>query len=160
MARSLLLLTSIGLALISRDASPKYRPSTRAVTRFVESRGKLQGETWLSWGADARLQFVRGLLVGYLYGGRQACSLATSQYDLTTSRKLSRECEQNVHHFRQGPEYYADFVTNFYLSYPDDRDIPMRMLIEFADEKNVEQIHDWRITLSNPVRYSARQESL
>jgi len=149
MSRTLLLLTLMGLALISRDSPPKYRPSTRTTTRFVESKGRLQGEIWLGWGSNARVQFVRGFLTGYDDGWQGACGNGVT--GLTGDRERLESCQGAAHPFhRVSDAYYVNFLTHFYLSYPEDRDIPMRMLIHFADEKTAEQVHEWVSVLDKP----------
>jgi hypothetical protein len=52
-------------------------------------------------------------------------------------------CLQPQHEFQSAINRYEEFVTAFYLDYPDDRDLPIRMLLKFADEKSLEQVHQW-----------------
>jgi hypothetical protein len=74
MVRPLSLIMLICIVLISRDSPPKYKPTTRTGTRFVESKGQFEGDIWLSWATGIRVQFVRGFLIGYRYGGRETCA--------------------------------------------------------------------------------------
>jgi hypothetical protein len=145
MVRTLLLMMLIGMVFVSRDSPPKYKPATRTGTRFVESRGQFDGDIWLSWGSGARVQFVRGFRTGYRNGGREACAQSW-----TGNRERLNLCKQAADRFRRGSEGYEEFVTNFYLSYADDRDIPMQTLIEFAGEESAEQVHEWADTLDKP----------
>ena len=138
----------MGLVFISHDSPKMYKPSTRTGTRFVESRGQLQGEIWLTWGSSARVQFAGGFLTGYHEGWMGACGQSWSGH-----RNRLDLCEQGAYRLRSGvfAQYYADFVTHFYLTYPNDRDIPIHTLIEFADEKTAEQVHEWADTIAKPA---------
>jgi hypothetical protein len=44
---------------------------------------------------------------------------------------------------RKEVSHYENFVTGFYRKYPEDRDLPLRILIEASEEKTPEQIHEW-----------------
>jgi hypothetical protein len=146
MARVLLLMTLVGLALISHDSGPTYRASTRTTTRFVESKGHLQGEIWLGWGSNARVQFVRGFLTGYDDGWHGACGNS-----FTGNREQLESCQAAAQPFhRVSDAFYTNYLTQFYLSYPEDRDIPMRMLIHFADDESAEQVHVWVTSQDKP----------
>jgi hypothetical protein len=145
MVRTLLLTILIGVMFVSRDSPPRYKPTTRTGTRFVESRGRFEGDIWLSWGSGARVQFVRGFLIGYRHGEWGACAQSWPGH-----RERLDKCEQAAHRFRRSLEGYEKFVTNFYLSYADDRDIPMQTLLEFADEESAEQVHEWADNLDKP----------
>jgi hypothetical protein len=56
-------------------------------------------------------------------------------------------CMSKLPLFSKGFDYYVTQITNFYETYPQDRDLPLRQLFaQLADSstnKTLEQIHSW-----------------
>ena len=40
-------------------------------------------------------------------------------------------------------QFYEQFITDFYSRYTMDRDVPVRVLLQQADEKTPEELHQW-----------------
>jgi hypothetical protein len=93
--------------------------------------------------------FIRGFLVGHHEGFRRGCGNGVNVTDSSAKRTESAEdtpigrCLASEQLFRKESSFYVEFVTEFYTKYPQDRDLPLRTLIEDSEEKTPEQIHEW-----------------
>jgi hypothetical protein len=99
----------------------------------------------MSWNHVQRDMFIRGFLVGHREGFRRAC-IATIDLVKSTGKPDANgtsSCFASEQFFRKEVSYYENFVTDFYTKYPEDRDLPLRILIEDSEEKTPEQVHEW-----------------
>ena len=127
----------ITLALVlclSRQASGQSESHT---ARFPESRSIEPGKIWLHWSQSERRGSVKGFLIAYREAYRQSC--VASAIDSGTDDTL---CLARQQVFRREVAYYQSFVTEFYTRYPEDRDVPMRMLLMSADDRTQSEIHE------------------
>jgi hypothetical protein len=111
--------------------------------RFPESRSFSPGKLWLEWKQAERTGFVRGFIVGHGNGYDSGCITASSDSKDSCPEADSVTCVQKQHLFRKDVPFYEKFVTDFYSRYPEDRDVPMRILILQADDKSPDEVHQW-----------------
>jgi hypothetical protein len=116
--------------------------------RFPASRTIMPGEVWLSWETPIRQWFVKGFMAGYEVGYHEGCKDAASDAKTTQSDKsqdADRSCP-NEEVFNNKAGVYERQMTEFYVKYPQDRDLPLptlaRMLVS-RQPKTLQQVHDW-----------------
>jgi hypothetical protein len=118
-------------------------------SRFANTGRSFQGSLWMGWNGTQRDMFIRGFLVGHDEGLRRGCSSVANVTKFDAIRTESPEdsligkCLANQEIFRKAASYYENFVTAFYTKYPEDRDLPLQILIEDSEDKTPEQIHEW-----------------
>jgi hypothetical protein len=123
--------------------------SQERASRFPDSRGSFQGDLWMGWNHSQRDMFIRGFLVGHHEGFRRGCGTAVDVVKPITRPAESPEdtpigrCLAGEQVFRKEASYYEDFVTGFYTEHPEDRDLPLRILLEDSEEKTPGQVHEW-----------------
>jgi hypothetical protein len=117
--------------------------------RFPESRSYSPGKLWLEWSPSERTGFVRGFIVGHDDGYRQACAISKAVGPHPSVAGVLDPCLKELHLFHNDLPYYAKFVTDFYTTYSEDRDVPLRILLLQADQKTPEQVHQWLATGSS-----------
>jgi hypothetical protein len=120
------------------------------------SRGIAEGEDWLKWDNNARQQYVWCYVLAFQHGFQFACKVtATSKKtsSVSTLTDLSEEgCMARMPKFSKPIEYYSQKITDFYTSYPADRYVMIRELLDnMLDSRDltIEQIHE---KLKNHVR--------
>lgn len=111
--------------------------------RFPESRSYSPGTMWLEWSASERTGFIRGFIVGHEDGYRQACTVAESGKQPASATTGFDPCLEKRHLFRQDVSHYKHYITDFYKQYPEDRDVPVRILLMQADQKTPKEVHQW-----------------
>jgi hypothetical protein len=52
-------------------------------------------------------------------------------------------CLKEQHLFQRDLSCYEKFVTDFYTRYPQDEDVPVRVLLLQADQKTIQEVHEW-----------------
>jgi hypothetical protein len=139
---------AIGCLLISMCVVVGDAGGQEHASRFPESRGGFEGDLWMNWNNTQRNMFIRGFLVGHHEGFRRGCGTAVVVTKPDTKGAGPEEtpigrCLAGEQIFRREASYYEEFVTRFYTKYPEDRDLPLRTLIEDSEEKTPEQIHEW-----------------
>jgi hypothetical protein len=119
--------------------------------RFPESRSYSPGKVWLEWTSAERTGFVKGFIVGHGDGYQSGCRIAETDR-IGSPKKADDEfdpCLQQRHLFRKEIPFYENYITSFYNRYSLDRDVPLRVLLLQADEKNPEEVHQWLAKKSN-----------
>jgi hypothetical protein len=117
----------------------------RSTLRFPESRSYSPGKIWLAWTPAERDGFVKGFILGHDDGYQSGCRAAAEAGSATEKHPDSDfdPCLQKRHLFRKDAAFYREFITDFYTRYPMDRDVPIRILLLQADEKNADELHQW-----------------
>lgn len=112
--------------------------------RFPESGSYSPGKLWLEWTQGERIGFVKGFIVGHAEGYKSGCRTAeTSGSDSRGASSGFDPCLQQRHLFGKDAEFYEQFVTDFYSQYVMDQDVPVRVLLQQADKKTPEEVHQW-----------------
>lgn len=111
--------------------------------RFPESRSYSPGKLWLRWDHGERTGFIRGFILGYGDGYQGACRASESNNASQGIPKGFDPCLQQRHLFGKDVRFYEQFITDFYNRYTMDRDVPLRVLLLQADERNPDQVHQW-----------------
>jgi len=109
--------------------------------RYPESRSYSPGKLWLEWSPSERTGFVRGFIVGHDDGYQRACALTRAGSPHTGVASDVDPCLKEQHLFHKDLPYYEKFVTDFYTTYSEDRDVPLRILLLQADQKTPEEVH-------------------
>jgi hypothetical protein len=127
-------------AVVGIVGSPQKHPS-----RFPDSRFVPEGDVWMSWNHSQRDMFVRGYIAGHREGYRLACRTALKVMKPleTISESPFSQCMAGGQGFRKEISHYEKFLTEFYSKYPGDRDVPLRILLAEAEDKTLEQVHEW-----------------
>jgi hypothetical protein len=111
--------------------------------RFPESRSYSPGKLWLQWTPSERTGFVRGFIVGHGDGYRQACNVSTAISPTPTKAEDFDPCLKKQHLFERDLAYYEKFITDFYTQYSRDQDVPLRVLLLQADQRTIQEVHEW-----------------
>jgi len=109
--------------------------------RYPESRSYSPGKLWLEWNSSERTGFVRGFMVGDDDGYRRACAITSASSPHTDVANDVDSCLKEQHLFHKDIPYYEKFVTDFYTTYKEDRDVPARVVLLQADQKAPEEVH-------------------
>jgi hypothetical protein len=118
--------------------------------RFPESRSYSPGKIWLEWTPAERTGFVRRFIMGHDQGYQSGCrSGETSHVSPKRADSSLDPCLQQRHLFGRDVAFYEQFITDFYSRYSTDRDVPFRVLLLQADEKNPDEVHQWLDKKSN-----------
>jgi hypothetical protein len=119
-----------------------------APLRFPESRSVSPGKLWLGWSSGERTGFVRGFLIGYDDGYRRACLTEAVKSQPSAAEDLD-PCLKEQHLFHKDLTYYVKFVTDYYMRYSGDWDVPIRELLMQADQKTPDEVHQSLATKSS-----------
>jgi hypothetical protein len=143
-------LASVLVLHLSCSSKPDFRPNPAYhSTRFPETRSMSEAKLWLYWSSSERLSFVRGFVVAYRDGMLRGCRFAFEAFEHASGTSSagkqildSATCYQQKLQFDRDMEYYEHSVTAFYKAYPEDDDVPIRLLLEeLAAHKNPADIH-------------------
>jgi len=110
-------------------------------------RGTGEGNDWLKWSEETRLIYVSAYVVGFDHGFTQGCKMAEETSSVTRSTGLPGEkCIAREPRHPQKLEIYVHQITEYYRTYPSDRFVPIRTLLDsFSDARNfsLQQIHEY-----------------
>ena len=148
MERVKVLICLVAILSCSGPFQLEGKPDPRQA-RFPESRSYSPGNEWLKWTAAERTGFVRGFIVGHGDGFYQGCiALPDAANDPSASSKQDT-CLQKQHLFKKDLPYYEQYVTDLYTRYLDDRDVPLKIVLLQADQRTVDEVHNWLKTKTN-----------
>jgi hypothetical protein len=86
-----------------------------------------QGDTWLKWKHNVREGYVFGYFVAYDQGHKDGCKQgiesAAEKAGSAIVRNSELACSQQDLNFSKGTEFYVKAITDFYVRYPEDREI-------------------------------------
>ena len=143
--RVVLMLLVIVLLLLAMASQIVEKGSSRAA-RFPESRSYSPGAMWLKWSEAERTGFVRGFIVGHDDGFRSACLASVRTKGSSNIDDGTDPCLGKLHPFMKEVSYYERFTTDFYNRYPDDQDVPLRILLLQEDQRTAPEVHQWLAT--------------
>jgi hypothetical protein len=113
----------------------------------VPIRGTGEGNDWLKWNEETRLIYVSAYVIGFDHGFTQGCKTAEETNSVVRSTGLPGDkCIAREPKHPQKLENYVQQITKYYESYPADRFVPIRTLIDsLSDTKNLtlQQIHQY-----------------
>lgn len=121
---------------------------------FPSARTEKDGDTWIIWDKAQRLAFIDGYIQGNRDGHQKGCGTAEQLIAANAGAKkvingLLKRCLESKASFTKAPDDYEESITSFYQEYPQDREVPMRLVFQFmSDEsgKTPEQIHAWFVS--------------
>lgn len=127
-----------GFALLVISSSP---------TSLWATRYCCEGNTWMKWNEQHREDYVRGYILGRFEGYTDACYRESkfwpSPITLGDGNNPISKCVKEMPGFSQGPEYFAKQVTEFYRTYPGDRILLIREILEaLGSGKSIQDIHE------------------
>ena len=89
------------------------------------------GRDWLKWGNQTRLAYVSAYLHGQGRGFRDGCILAQGLYSAGEPSGLPGEtCVARAPSYSRNLEDYVAKITEYYRSYPGDRNVPIFEVLE------------------------------
>jgi hypothetical protein len=131
--------------------------STERRSRFPKAPSAFEGDFWMGWNHTERINFLRGMIIGYDDGYNKACTEAESitgekQKEGTLAQDVYDECLKGQLRFLTSLENYEKVMTEFYSQYPGDRDLPLDrfvLMLSGPDHKTPEQIHQWLAAMTH-----------
>jgi len=107
--------------------------------------GIAEGEEWLKWNDGTRLIYVSAYLAGFDRGFTQGCKMAEEVRPIPRSTGLPGEnCMAREPGYPKNLEDYVELVTEYYRSYPTDRYVRIRTVLDSlsgARDLTIQQIH-------------------
>ncbi len=102
-----------------------------------------EGNLWLKWTKDRRESYVWGYMTGYSHAFWKGCRLAIQARPKgTAAEEANSACRAHEPDFSKGTDYWAKQVTDFYKTFPEDRDIYIDEVLEqLGNGQSLEQIH-------------------
>ena len=106
-----------------------------------------KGNDWMSWTAETRLAYVAAYVQAYAEGFRVGCDAGKEAYSTKIPKwDAGEKCVGSGKTFSKSEEDYVDRITEFYQSYPADRHIQIRKILEgLCDERQLtpQQMHHY-----------------
>jgi hypothetical protein len=105
-----------------------------------------EGEQWLKWSDETRSAYVAGYLWGFGQGFSQGCTIGQETYSVKPTGLPGEKCVAKIPSELKNPEQYAEIITNYYRSYPSDRNVAVRRLLDGLQRKpdlTIEQMHEY-----------------
>ncbi len=149
--RHLSVIGILGLAACTYSAS---QATSGSAVHFPSARTSKDGDTWLAWDKTQRLAFINGYVQGNRDGHQKGCGRAEQLIvsNAGTSSALNgllKRCLASKASFTMSLDHYEESITTFYQEYSPDREIPMRLVLQFMSDdsrKTPEQIHAWFVS--------------
>jgi len=110
------------------------------------ARGHAEGDDWLQWNNDVRMQYLSSYLGAFSHGFHSACK--AMQGAETTSKSGEppmKICMRNLPTYGKTLDLYAGEITQFYQQYPSDRFATVQEIMDYLSDSrglNVQQIHE------------------
>jgi hypothetical protein len=112
----------------------------------IAANGVAEGEQWLKWSDETKLGYVSAYVVGFDSGVSQACKQAEKMWRPKSTALPGRECRQQTPGHSKQLEHYVSTITDYYHSYPEDRYVTIRTLLDgLSDARNltIQQMHQY-----------------
>ena len=113
-------------------------------TAGVTADGLLEGERWLTWSDETRIGYVTGFLWGFEQGYFQGCEVGEKTYSTKVSGLPGEKCIAKIPNHLKTPGEYAEIITRYYRSYPDDRNVHVLSLLvglQSNPDLTIQEIH-------------------
>jgi hypothetical protein len=143
----MVLLFFLPLLILGQD-----QPQLRSLPIPEARSGTPQGELWMKWSLDQRLGYVQGFLQGLHEGYRDACVKAG--LITPSSPTLADKCIAQIPKIAFTSDQYEDLVTRFYTEYPQDKQLPIHLLLQKLSEPKMttDGVHKWLDDLVESTR--------
>ena len=106
-----------------------------------------EGDQWLKWGGETRLEYVSAYLRGNARGFRDGCEAGQEAYSGGNLAGLPGEkCLPKLPKYSNNMEEYVRTITDYYRSYPTDRFVPIFKVLEgLSDSRKltIQRMHDY-----------------
>ncbi len=110
------------------------------------SKGGAEGEEWMKWSAEMRLLYVSAFLTGYDRGFDDGCKMAEDADVPRPNGLPGAKCISKEPSHSKSLEAYVDLVTEYYTTYPKDRYVNIRTILQdLSDTRHLSlaQIHQY-----------------
>jgi hypothetical protein len=115
--------------------------------RSLAANAIVEGDEWLKWNDETRLAYVSAYIWGLERGFRDGCEAGQRVYAAGKPKGLpAAKCLPEAPAYSKYSESYAAMITEFYRTHPDDKRVPIRLLLEgMSDQRNLtqEQMHEY-----------------
>jgi hypothetical protein len=115
--------------------------------RSLGANAIVEGDDWLKWNDETKLEYVSAYLSGYGRGFRDGCETGQRLYFAGKPKDLPGEkCLPEAASPSKYLENYAAMITAFYRTYPEDKRVPIHTLLDgMSDQKNLtqKQMHEY-----------------
>jgi hypothetical protein len=105
------------------------------------------GDDWLKWRSETRLAYVSAYVRGRGRGFRDGCVVGQGLYSAGESSGLPGEkCIAKIPPYSKLLEDYVATITEYYHSYPSDRDVPIFKVLESLSDTrslSIQQMHTY-----------------
>lgn len=106
-----------------------------------------EGDSWIKWTEEHREDYVRAYILGRAEGYSDACYKEAkywpSPITLGNENNPISKCLKEMPAFSQGPQYFAQQVTELYTVYPEDRVLLLTEVLEvLGSGKSIQEIHE------------------
>ena len=105
------------------------------------------GEQWLKWSDETRFVYVLAYLGGRAHGFVDGCKVGQKMY---LTRKMTglpgESCIRSAPEYSKHLEEYSEIISNYYRSYPEDRNVPVFVVLDgLTDARHltIQQMHDY-----------------
>src|SRR5713101_5168326 len=103
-----------------------FSPTTSFATDAFEA-----GNDWLKWNNETRLAYASAYVRGHGRGFRDGCVVGQEVYSVGKSSGLPGEkCVAKLAPYSKPLEEYVAVITEYYHSYPSDREVPIFRVLE------------------------------
>ena len=106
-----------------------------------------KGDDWMSWSAETKLAYVSAYVQAFAEGFRVGCDAGKEAYAKKKPKWDGGErCVGRGKTFSKSEEEYVDKITEYYRSYPTDRRVQVRKILEgLCDERQLapQQMHQY-----------------
>jgi hypothetical protein len=141
----------LGLAACSYSAS---QTTSGNAVHFPSARTSKEGDSWIAWDKSQRLSFIDGYIQGNRDGHQNGCGtaeqlIASNAETSNAVNGLLMHCLASKPSFTMSLDHYEGGITTFYQEYPPDREIPIRLVLQFMSDdsrKTPEQMHTWFVS--------------
>jgi hypothetical protein len=104
-----------------------------------------EGDMWLKWSELEKDLFVNGYVAGYVSGLGSGCrtgiGTSSDQKGIENERRIDT-CSRDVADFYKGTPYLSKRITEFYIRYPEDRELDPNEILDLVGRGlTPEQIH-------------------
>ena len=89
-----------------------------------------EGEQWLKWSDQTKLEYVSAYIAGFDSGAFQACKQAEKMWQPKSDELPGKKCRQQIPNHSKQMEYYVSTITSYYHSYPEDRHVTIGRLLD------------------------------
>jgi hypothetical protein len=103
-----------------------------------------EGEQWLKWSDETKLEYASAYVQGFDSGVFQACKQAEKMWQPKSTELPGKKCRQQMPGHTKKIEYYVSTITDYYHSYPEDQYVTIGTLIDgLSDARNltIQQMH-------------------